>query len=354
MKIGILTYVRSPNYGAVLQAMALRTVIADMGHDVSLIDYFPDYHKKMYIIESVPKRLIFTHPKTFLRQFLNMACKRIRKWKFEKFQSKYIEPYCSSVMDSYDVVVYGSDQIWRKQPFIDVYNPMYFGAGKIIAQKNISYAASSDRAPISEEEKSKFSELLTHLDKISVRESWLNEKVKELGFESEIVLDPTLLLSATEWNRIINIPVVRNKRYLLYYDLLPGSFDEEEVANFAKKLQLKVIKIVGVAYFSRCSNVKTMADPSEFLGLIKNADFVLTSSFHGLVFSIIFHKNFFASFSHNGDRAKALLEDLNLEKKLLTPMTVIPSLEKIDYSVIDEKMREKRTCSFNFLHDCLK
>lgn len=338
MKIGILTYVRSHNYGALLQAIALREVLTRLGNKITFIDYFPDYHQKMYVIPDVPKKMLFRHPRNYIRLLLNNICQRIRKRNFHGFQKKYIVPYLSSLEEQYDVVIYGSDQIWRKQPFIDSYNPIYFGKSDIQAKKHISYAASADKAPSSDEDKKEFSKLLSHLDKISVREQWLADAVKEMGYHADVVLDPTLLLNASDWERIVNIPKYFGKKYVLFYDLLPNSFDKHEVLNFAQARNLELITIVGTAYFTKDSSVKTTIGPERFLSFVKNAEYVLTSSFHGLVFSLIFNVPVFAAFSKNSQRAEALLESIGYRQLLLKPLSRIPSpvpLKEID-TVLDK------------------
>lgn len=349
MRIGILTYVKSHNYGALLQAIALRNVLVKSGHKVTFIDYYPEYHQKMYKIQGVPKKLFFSHPRHFLHLLLNNICQRLRRKNFKKFQQHYINPFLSSIEDSYDIVVYGSDQIWRKQPFINSYNPMYFGKNILKTKKHISYAASADRPPLSLEEKDVFSELLSHLDMISVREQWLAQTVHELGFQAEVVLDPTLLLTSVEWEKVVAIPKYHGKKYVLFYDLLSDSFDREEVLKFAHRQNLELITIVGTAYFTRDKNIKTTLGPEQFLSLVKNADYVLTSSFHGLVFSLIFHVPFFASFSRNAQRAEALLTTIGCNDFMLQPKSVIPECRKLDFNEIDKFLCKIKQSSLKFL-----
>lgn len=325
MKIGILTYIKSHNYGALLQAIALREVLTSIGHEVTFIDYFPEYHQKMYKIPGVPKKMLFKHPRNYIHLLLNNICQRIRKRNFCKFQHKYINSNLSFLHNHYDVVIYGSDQIWRKQPFINSYNPIYFGKNDIDTNKHISYAASADQAPSTVEDKKFFSELLSHLDKISVREQWLADAVEGMGYHADVVLDPTLLLNASDWERIIEIPKYKGKKYVLFYDLLPNSFEKQEVVKFAQSKKLELITIVGTAFFTKDRHLKTMVGPEHFLSLIKNAEFVLTSSFHGLVFSLIFHVPVFAAFSRNSQRAQALLEAIGYRQLLLEPLSMIPA-----------------------------
>ena len=157
MKIGILTYHRSHNYGALLQAIALRKVLADMGHEVTFIDYWPAYHRHMYALFSfhwmMSRKGIWSKWSYLKYCFCNYSARKKRKLSFDKFISEYIEPYTSSMDESYDVVIHGSDQIWRKQPEINTYNPVYFGCHDIVARRKVSYAASIGTPPQKDEEK---------------------------------------------------------------------------------------------------------------------------------------------------------------------------------------------------------
>ena len=120
MKIGILTYHRSHNYGALLQAIALRKVLSDMGNEVFFIDYWPNYHRHMYALFSVKWLINRPGRKSKLLYIkdclLHCSVRKQRKQNFDLFISHFILPYISSCDDSYDVIVHGSDQIWRKQP----------------------------------------------------------------------------------------------------------------------------------------------------------------------------------------------------------------------------------------------
>lgn len=350
MKIGILTYHRSHNYGALLQAIALRYTLTCLGHKVYFIDYYPDYHKKMYEIHRISLLYTIKHPKLGLEKWLDIIWRYRRRVRFNSFQKKHITPFCKSTAEEFDAIVYGSDQIWRKQPYIDKYNPIYFGAGCLNAKIHISYAASSDRPPETESEKKVFAEYLQHLNSISVRESWLLDSIRNLGYDGETSLDPTLLLSSKEWDNLIPIKKDKGDRYLLYYNLIPGSFDEDEIKRFAAEKGLKIKTIVGTAYYNRNKYVDTIGGPNTFLDAIRNAEYVFTSSFHGLVFSILYHKSFFASFAYNAKRAEALLNSVSLHDRLLVPQSHIPSIKtNIDFIKVEKELDAIRKNSINYL-----
>lgn len=355
MKIGILTYHRSHNYGALFQAIALRKVLEDMGHHVSFIDYWPDYHRHMYALFSFSwmksqkgiKRKI-----GYLRSCVkNWIYRRERKNHFEKFIAHYIDPYTSSIDETYDVIVHGSDQIWRKQPEINKYNPVYFGMHQIRAKKEISYAASMGVLPERDSDKQEIRNLLSNLDGISVRERDLLDLVKSIGYtKAHQDLDPTLLLTSEDWIHMFNLKKRKSgEKYALYYKI-KDSFDISQLQQFtsAKGVGLKIVhsKAIGQDTDSEI----TTADPRQFLDLIYNADFVFTSSFHGLAFSLLFHKPFLASFTDNAGRAASLLSALDLSNNLILPKVKIPAqIADINYDQLKSKLCLMRTSSMSYL-----
>ena len=351
MKIGILTYHRSHNYGALLQAIALREVLARAGHEVTFIDYWPAYHRHMYALFSFHRMMSRKGIKgkcNYIRDvILYYSCRKKRKDNFEKFISEYIEPYTSSVDENYDVIVHGSDQIWRKQRELRSYNPVYFGKHSIAANRKVSYAASMGILPKREADKRKLKDFLSNLNCISVREHDLLDLVYFLGYtEAHQDIDPTLLLTAADWVKMFNLKKNESEeKYALYYKI-KDSFDVGSLQRFAESKGLK-LKIVYCKAVDQDTDFRIVsADPSQFLELMYNADFVFTSSFHGLAFSLLFHKPFLASFTNNAGRAASLLSALGLSYCLVSPKIEIPAqIGKINYDQIDSKINQMRRSS---------
>ncbi len=344
MKIGILTYHRSHNYGALLQAIALRKVLADMGQEVTFIDYWPDYHKHMYVFFSWEKLRDSKNIKDAIKYLKNIVLFPVNRIErihnFNAFIDEYIAPWVSDMSDSYDLVIHGSDQIWRKQPEMHTYNPVYFGKHQINTKRNISYAASMGILPDNEADKQLLKELFGYLDEISAREENLKNLVSELGYECRQDIDPTLLLTGKEWCDLLSIrKKTTEERYVLYYKLLSDSFDLKKISAFATNRGLKLKILNGTASRLKSDKNITTANPKQFLELIYNADFVFTSSFHGLAFSIIFGKQVYASFSRNQGRAESLLKSLNMSCCLLPPLGQIPEeYPSVDYNMAFKKL----------------
>lgn len=357
MKIGILTYHRSHNYGALLQAIALRNFLYNMGHEVYYIDYWPKYHINMYRIfnmDILKTISLYSKAKYIIRSILECLLRQKRINNFKRFIDAYIVPHCLPYDEKvkYDVIIYGSDQIWRKQFGLGgKFNPVYFGINKLETSKHIAYAASMGSVQLTEEDKSFLYKSLVRFSEISVREKVLKDDLLECGLKDvQIVSDPTLLLNKGQWNKLVPTKTFRSQKYILYYNLLNNSFDEKQVLRYARFQKMKLVILRGSVDIMK-NNANSIYGPEHFLSLIKNAELVLTSSYHGLLFSIIYNKPFFASFSVNETRARSILEYLGLEDRLLTPNRNIPlDLKDIDYSVINEKIKLLNQTSIDYLN----
>lgn len=354
MNIGILTYHRSHNYGALLQAIALRFVLTNMGHKVSFIDYWPAYHYRMYALFSLKKLKSINCVRDKIRYivdcFIHYNVRKQRRNNFNSFITKYIAPYISSDDASFDTIIYGSDQIWRKQPELNTYNPVYFGKHDFQTKKKVSYAASMGILPENESDKLLIKDYLSYLDKISVRESNLKTLIEKLGYNCELHLDPTLLLAGHEWTNLMGLKPSSKKKYVLYYKLMSKSFAEDELISYADSKGCDLITIYSSACKKNSEKHRTIADPLEFLDLIYNAEFVFTTSYHGLIFSLLLEKQFYASFRKNSARAESILSELGISNRLLPPMEHIPyDNENIDYVSVSKHMETLRSYSFNYL-----
>ena len=360
MKIGIITYHKSHNYGALLQAIALRIKLIQMGHEVYFIDYWPLYHKQLYDFFSF-KEMFNYGIKDAIKYggkiILSYKKRKKRIASFMRFIEEFIQPYCVdySANDKFDIIIYGSDQIWRKQPELsNNFDPVYFADNILKANKHIAYAASMGNMDLGKKDYDFLREKVANFSSISVREEKLKVIMNEVGINSPIVLDPTLLLTNNIWEQIFPINKVLNERYILYYRLLRNSFNERQVTDFAKKSGCKLLILEGRPRPSMEKDTISSANPIEFISLIKYADFIFTSSYHGMVFSLIFHKQFLASFSENSDRAKSLLTSLDLKDLLIPHKSDIPThIRKIDYTYIDIKIKSLRNLSEEFLNELM-
>lgn len=352
-KIGIVTYHKSFNYGALLQSIASRYFLTELGYEAYYVDYWPRYHQRIYCLFEKEKILTWNLYKSFkylLYRFKMYGPLRKRYNHIKRFISAYIEPYCKPVTENFDCIIYGSDQIWRKQPMTGKYNPVYFGINNFHTKRNISYAASMGILPDNEKDREYIGGLLSHLDKISVREKDLLSLVQSLGCKGEVNIDPTLLLKKEQWEQLI--PRTENTRgkYVLHINWIHNSFLESEIQKFAKRRDCKVIEMYQYVNRKETDTFINSANPTEFVNLIRNADFVFTSSFHGLVFSIIANRPFYASFKINASRGSSVLETLGLSKYLLLPNSYIDEVYDLpNYNEVNLKLTEYRKKSIDYL-----
>lgn len=362
MKIGILTYHRSQNFGALLQAIALRQFLTNQGHEVYFIDYWPDYHKNLYRpinwdLLKMPEGLRSLY--YFVRHLKQYSSRKRRADIFNAFISKqilnHIRPY--SKEEIFDCIIYGSDQIWRKQSGMgNKFNPIYFGENILTAERSISYAASMGLIHSGDDDKKFLKESLSKLNKVMVRETSLKDLLQESGIDSSVVLDPTLLLTDDDWIDAFGLRPDRQEDYLLFYDLQMGNIDFAVVKQFAKERNLKIKVLTGEPCHKKEAGIEYLeyADPENFVDLFYNAKYVLTSSYHGLAFSLLFKKEFYTIFKYNPGRAESLLTKLDLRERMLAPnIEKIPDMLPIDYKEVDLKLDIERARSAEMLSEAL-
>ncbi len=364
MKVGILTYHRAENYGALLQAYALMTYLRQSGHDVSFVDYWPQYHvdhyhifswqhfksrnikgKFFYILWFILWGRVLYSKKRKLTRFMNK-----RLGVPSRIRYKNQDDVCSE----YDVVIYGSDQIWRKQEFDSFtgFNPWYFGSENINAPLKIAYAASMGRVDdITATEMEQLQSLWSNFNRISVREKDLQQLVLSAGYQADLVLDPVFLLPKEEWEKIIP-QTKKDTPYILYYNLL-SSCESDAFVSILKERTGLPVKEISFIYDKNHSERGYIHDASieSFLNLIDNAALVVSNSFHGLAFSIIFKKNFFVSgLNDKSSRITSLLDVLGLEERLVSSENYNEdSFKPIDYSVVTPKLTKLVEYSKSFL-----
>lgn len=351
MKIGIITYHRAHNYGALLQAIATRTILSKMGHDVIYIDYWPLYHKSKYRVFSLIQFRYHKFP------YLWHCLKNIRFIKkrisvFKQDINKYILPFCRKEREGYDAIIYGSDQIWRFQHEIQAYNKTYFAA-TYKAPIQVAFAASMGVICKNPVQKKNIASWLSNFTSIGVREDELFKFVQDCGYNCVQNIDPTLCLSAKEWDCILETKPIIKEGYVLYYSLNEEDFDRNMIESYANSQGLRIVEITGKAVKpSEC--IYSLATLCEFVSLIKYADTVFASSFHGTVFSIIYHKQFWSSFSYSPGRVRSLLMDLGIVNHLIPARsTKLPYSTPIDFEVVEDKLDVLRTSSMNYLCNSL-
>lgn len=297
MKIGILTFHCAHNYGAVLQAYASKVYLESMGHEIYFVDYRPRFLTHKYKVYNLNRYFSFSPIKTIKKLSYELAILNERRKKYQNFE-KFInykllkngERACSVVesFNKLDCIYLGSDQIWNVSLVGDSLSLFLGNLGFNIPV--FSYGASIEN-DVPANCKSIFEKSFNRMTAISVREVE-SQKMLALDFKinSEVVVDPTLLLTKEQWGNF-SAPVDYNKKYVLFYYFGNDNVVLDSAERFAKKHGCELLVIsVGVYKDKRYLN---SISPENFVWLISHASFVLTNSFHGTVFSIIFNRPFY-------------------------------------------------------------
>ena len=345
MKIGIITFHRSTNYGAQLQAYALRRFLSLAGHDASLIDYWPDYRRERDRLLSLSElRELKASAKIAYLLTRLLTCVRFIKRRSEA--QAFAETHLNLCKDEhFDLAVYGSDQIWRKfqRTTFRGYDPVYFGQGYVGADRRISYAASMGPVAFdSEKDKLFFGAGMKNFDAVSVRETGLQTMLaEEFSVTAAKVCDPTLLLSLEEWSELIDSRLIPKQPYILYYRLNPNTDADLFVERLSANMGIKVIECRGkIPMMHYGSRYRLTAGPQAFLSILSGAQCVVSTSFHGVALSIRLQKQFyFVSKEKNANRAMSLLAELGLQDRRVTSPSQHDIEKSIDYCDCEARLQ---------------
>ena len=382
MRIGIVTYwSSSDNYGQQLQCFALQKYLIGLGHDTYLIKYMPTSHIPLWrrIARSIKYRLLVSSEQKEKDKKLKLICERNNllncRRGFKEFRDKYIkstEIVYRNIKElrnnppDADIYICGSDQVWNnslKDPdtagwFLD------FGKPTV---KRVSYAASIGR-DIDSSEINRFTKYLKNFNAISVREQKAYAICHQLGFDKSIIaIDPTLLLNSSAYDSIeidSNGTDVAGKPYVFIYTLNIRTAEEIYWDDFQKiiaKNGLHIRSVSSSGYLPARELLpgvqNEQATIPEWLSLIKHSEYVITTSFHGVVFCLLYHKPFYAvllqnEYSKGNDRIVSLLANVGLENRAIASTKDIEKVHIADicWEEIDEKIHQFRKKSIDFLN----
>lgn len=397
-KVGVFTlYHNNTNFGATLQAFALLQKIKELGYDASVVDFIPE---KLSVGQKI-LRLVF-HPRRlfglifrylgipgfgidFFEKEWNKLWKR--KWNgWQNFCRRYISatapvPECNlpKNIDQYDILLTGSDQVWNPEYCAEAHFLPFNKQGK----RKVAYAASISRSNLKEEQKEIFKKWLPDFDYITVRENEGKELLESfLDVNVDVVLDPTLLLTADDWNKIAepieldnqvsyreNVTKGTNstREYVLFVALGMNPLHRKFATRVAERMNMRVVIVSTCleemrANYNLEGNELINITPGQYLSLVREASYIITDSFHCMVFSIIFHRNFVV-LKRNADteihnmnsRLYTLLDALGLEGQLVD----LDDANKVQfrsdlYDGVDEKLLFLRQKSEKILEQMLQ
>lgn len=337
MKVAILTHPLGANYGGVLQAFALSRYLQKQGHRVSVLNRQAD----LPLVKRIVKYILVTlhHPRYNHPRYRHLVG-------FVKKYINYTKPLGTSAQmtrfikkNGIEATIVGSDQVWRTG-FAMSYGYNYFLDFVPTGVRRLSYAASFGLSEweYSAEQTRRIKELVSDYNAVSVREDEGVILCKDnLSIRGEHVLDPTMLLEAEDYDIVSSHRLV-NENYIFIYWL--GS--EEEKQKAIAKAKIEGQKLVDISL----RGSEPLMSIEDWLSYIKYADHVVTDSFHGCVFSILFQKQFTICANNSGGNGRL--------KSLFAMLGIDPAVGKIDYTTVIETLNNKRSLSYGFINKALQ
>lgn len=380
-RIGILTvYYKNYNFGGQLQAYALQSFLSQCGYDAEQIqfDYYTTTEK---ISGSLKRKLALQKHRFFNTEKYEDEIKLIkRKKKFNRFihtiphSSKvYQETNITELNKDYECFVCGGDQIWNDwdganwicSNALSIFSLGFVDNSKIA----FSYAPSLGRSALTESQKMTLKKSFSHMQGISIREkSNLSEVSSLTDKKVHVVVDPVFLLTCEDWDSLINDKTKRDGDYAFCYFLSNDLCRTECLKKFTNSNDFITICVPNSsANMSRIDRDEEWGDindyesgPIEFIKRIRDSKIVLTDSFHAVVFSIIFHKEFYVFGRTDGNsemnnRLYDLLDEYDLKDRYISNVTDLLSLtgNYVDYKEVDAKLNANRNKSIEFIKDCI-
>lgn len=359
MKIGIITFHCSYNYGSALQTYALKTLLESNSYSVNIINFIYKLDFEQYKLFRV--RHYIKRPYKFLWDIIFYNKNKIRKINFELFAKRYFDlsqkkyfnyKDMKELNDKFDTFICGSDQIWNLDCTKGV-EPAYFLKFANKDKLKIAYAPSLAHVKFARNYNADLKEAIKDLDYISVREESTLPLIQPLTEKKvNVVLDPTLLLDKKDYELIINQD--KNESEYIFVYMLEYSAELVKYCNeFSNKKRIKVIYISN----NKISGIKGKnafgIGPDKFLKYIKEAKYIITNSFHATVFSIIFNKKFVTfTTKRSSSRMVDLLDKLGISERIYNEKFNID--KDIDYDIVQKNLIDMRKSSLEYLRKALK
>lgn len=363
MKVGLLTFPHSPSYGATLQMYALQQAMESLGHTVEAIHYHNAYMRaEKHTIKS-KKHPLISQAKVYGRRILHRRMYR----KFRRFENTYVHLYPTRAFSDkkrlqhyarrYDAVVCGSDQVWN--PRITNGDTSFFLDFCPKGVRRIAYAPSFALETIPKTMEQAVTPLLEQFTALSIRETAGQRLIEAMiGKTVDTVLDPTFLLDSSDWEALERPHPAAVGDYVLYFTVVQSAALYKRCREFAREKGLKLVVVGGNAW-RRHKNHDPMVEyaidigPQEWLYLVHHARYVVTNSFHGTAFSIIFQKDFYVGYPPSGSsRLEQVMGSLGLLSHVIrdgVPLTDEP----ISYDQAKPALTAMRERSLRYLETAL-
>lgn len=354
MKIGIITFHRAINYGAILQTYAMYNYLKNNYDNVYVVDYFPEYLHKRYAVFCLKRDLsknIIRMCQNILDEIFCINQRYHRKKLFASFIKKNLQ--LNSINSKYDIIFLGSDQIWNPVLTGNILDPIFWG-NNINANKICSYAPSMEtEIEYTDKTKQQIRNYLENFSSLSVREKSLKDYLKnKFNKDSTLVCDPVFLLDQCFWiQKCVSKPPI-NKEYVLLYLVRVSNKIIKKVRTFCKIKGLELIIISNDSHYYIHKNI--ILSPDEFVNYIYHATYIFSTSFHATAFSIILKKQFYTfSLGNKGNsRVIDLLNNIGISKRLITINDDIIDDNFISYDQHVDKINTLIKTSKDYIEKC--
>ena len=366
-RAAIITCHNIKNYGSVFQTYATTVIFAKYGYEVTVIDYQrPDtdnegFRKKILEESHLARKFGLKHIFPLVLNLSFTKMERVFSGFLEKYiiltKTKYLrEEELKRDCPEAELYISGSDQIWNSDINGRIEKAYYLSF--VPDHKNkISFASSFGKTELREDEKNENRQLLKRYKWLTTREESGTKIINDLGLNAEPVLDPTLWLNREHWEELAE-PIKKPRNYILVYQLHQNSGMDKYVKKIEKVYGIPCLRIdLYYHYMIKAGRHVICPTPGQVISLVKNADYVISDSFHMTVFSIIFNKRFMSIYSENSfnDRIANILRWLNLEDRHLCSFEDFSTLGKaIDYALVNSTLQGKIAEMHNMLEYNIK
>ena len=383
MKVGIVTSNASflDNYGAVLQAYAMTAQLRKWNVDPQVINYQYNTGEKVVSAEYTVDRSVKAQLKYIFSGNVSLWQKVLYRFARGK-RNQQTEVFRHFIQDNipidlrksvtyeelkkqnlqFDALICGSDQVWNPLIHANRNDPGFFLQFGSKECKRIAYAPSFGVSVLPDTAKSNLKQYTDYFDALSVREQSGAALMKEIcERDVPVMLDPTMMADGAVWADFDRMPAGIPKQYILIYRFGRMEYMEKQIQHIAAELKFPILEIpVSIESYGKGSKLLFGVGPEEFVTLIRNAEIVLTDSFHATVFSILNHTQFYTFLrqekkekNNMNSRMENLLEMLNLQERLIYPDSEIVSLSKVKYGNADVVLKQRQNESQKFLKDAL-
>ncbi len=349
-KIGIINHWMVNNYGALFLAYGLESKLLEMGYDVETIRWLPDEVRRPWKLSYVKKTGVVHY---ILRLGYFAVFILPRQFRFREFRKRihaghkeYSDKTLHEIADDYGIIIIGGDQLWNTKRHY--YNRNNFLPFIKEPERKKVYAASISQEYIRNDIKEQFKNDIESFSFITARENTTKRLIEEISdVNVRRITDPAFLLSKEEWIKLKKKPDVSGK-YIFVYQVQSDRLVIDYAEMYAKKYNCKVVYCPFPLKKQIKCHRRPYASPEEWLGYIANAEYVVTDAFHGLVFSLIFNKQFVVEISEygkdTGSRIRDLLDVYGLSDRLLTEESKerLITSGKIDFERINEIIRSEQ------------